>query len=159
MDLQILKDKRLQVYEVVKYVFDLQREVGGGMDEPIYQEMYKIIEDSALMPCEREKELDIWFRGNKLRKKYTPDFLCHGDIVVEFKTIDRLGPPQRVQLFNYLRVTKHQIGVLVNFRYDKAYVERWYYDRETNRCYPFQYDKDTKEPIVFTPISEECRKE
>ena len=40
-----------------------------------------------------------------MQKKYRMDILCR-DVVVELKAVDDILPEHRLQLFNYLRLTK-----------------------------------------------------
>lgn len=65
----------MQVYEIIKHIFDLEKEVGGGMHEPVYQKMLEVKFDKALMPNEPQKEIDIVYHGVKI-EKYTSPILC-----------------------------------------------------------------------------------
>lgn len=58
-----------------------------------------------------------------------------GDIVVELKSVKELVPANRAQLFNYLRLTKKPIGLLINFGCSSLQGERYGYDPITNQCY------------------------
>ena len=60
--------------------------------------------------------------------------LLVGDIIVELKSVADIVPAHRAQLFNYLRLTKHPVGVLVNFGTQKLQGERYGYIEETNEC-------------------------
>ena len=44
-----------------------------------------------------------------------PDFVCFGKIVVEIKAVERITDEHRAQVFNYLKATGYQLGLLVNF--------------------------------------------
>jgi GxxExxY protein len=60
-----------------------------------------------------------------LKQTYTPDFVCHGKIVVEIKAVTGLTDEHRAQVHNYLRATGHRLGLLVNFgHYPKVESER-----------------------------------
>jgi GxxExxY protein len=43
------------------------------------------------------------------------DLLIAEQIVLELKSIERLGPVHRAQLLKYLRATRLRVGLLVNF--------------------------------------------
>ena len=51
------------------------------------------------------------------------------------KAASEIIPEHRFQLFNYLRITKKPIGLLLNFGMNNLYGERYYYDRITNECH------------------------
>lgn len=44
-------------------------------------------------------------------------------------------PAHRAQLFNYLRLTRKPIGLLINFGTASLQGERYAYDEDTNTCY------------------------
>ena len=53
-----------------------------------------------------------------------------GNIIVETKAIENLGPHERQQLFSYMIGTEFPIGILVNFAtYPKAQIEKYYFDK------------------------------
>ena len=47
------------------------------------------------------------------------DFLCDlivkDKVVLELKAIKQIGDIERAQVINYLKVTGHQLGLLINF--------------------------------------------
>ena len=67
------------------------------------------------------------------RKFYQMDIVV-GDIVVELKSVEELNSAHRAQLFNYLRLTKKPVGMLINFGASSLQGERYGYDEETNEC-------------------------
>lgn len=77
------------------------------------------------------------------------------DVIVELKSTKELTSTHRAQLFNYLRLTKLPIGVLINFGQPSLQGERYAYIKETNECvlldknmnllYP-EYDDDNITP-------------
>ena len=67
------------------------------------------------------------------RKIYQMDIVV-GDIVVELKSVEELNSAHRAQLFNYLRLTKKPVGMLINFGASSLQGERYGYDEETNEC-------------------------
>ena len=46
---------------------------------------------------------------------YKPDFICFESVVIELKALSRLSSVEESQLINYLKVTSHEIGLLLNF--------------------------------------------
>ncbi len=64
---------------------------------------------------EREKEIEIYYKGALLNKKYRADFLCFNKIVVELKAISKLTTEHEAILLNYLKGTEMKVGILINF--------------------------------------------
>ncbi len=74
-----------------------------------------------------------------MEKFYKMDIVV-GDVIVELKSVKELVPAHRAQLFNYLRLTKKPIGLLINFGRQSLQGERYAYIEETNEC--ILLDKD-----------------
>lgn len=68
-----------------------------------------------------------------LNKYYRTDILV-GDVVVELKSVKEIVPAHRAQLFNYLRLTKKPVGLLLNFGANKLQGERYAYIEDINEC-------------------------
>ena len=57
----------------------------------------------------------IYYKGQPLEKKYVPDFVCFGQIIVELKACDGLTGREEAQLLNYLKMARMRVGLLINF--------------------------------------------
>lgn len=80
-------DYKQQMYNIIGAAMSLYNEIGPGFSEPIYQECLSVICSERSIPWEREKELHMYFHGQKLEKNYKADFVCYGDIIVELKAV------------------------------------------------------------------------
>ena len=77
------------------------------------------------IPFVPQKPLALEYKGNLLRSKYTPDFICSDEIVLGLKAVSELADEHRAQVQNYLKATGLKLGLLINFgHYPKAQVER-----------------------------------
>ena len=128
MKLETLKE---YLYIVVGAIYDTHKELGPGLNEYVYQEGLEVEFKQQHIFYEREKEFNPFYRGVKLNATYRLDFVCFCSIIVECKAVKRMVPEHRAQLFNYLRLTKSQAGVLVNFAKRYVEVERYFYDSST----------------------------
>ena len=123
-----------QMYTIVGLAMQLYNELGPGYAEPIYQECLSVLCSENNVPWEREKRLDMFFHGNKLKKDYFADFVCFDDIIVELKAVSEITNDHRAQLFNYLRITGLTAGVLINFgEPNKLHAERYLFNDEKNK--------------------------
>ena len=66
---------------------------------------------------------------------YRLDFLVNDDIIVELKSVESLSNEHKAQLFNYMRLMKASVGILVNFYPRFAEIERYFFDSESNEVY------------------------
>ena len=113
---------------------DVYNELGYGLSEPIYQECLSIVCTEKGIPWEREKPLKMSFHGQELKKTYIADFVCYDDLIVELKAVSELTNDHRGQLFNYLRITNSDAGILINFGQPRMLVcERYIYNPSSDK--------------------------
>ena len=82
---------------------------------------------------EREKALPCYYKHHLMEKHYQMDLVV-GEIIVELKSVSELNSAHRAQLFNYLRLTKKPIGLLINFGQESLQGERYDFYEDTNEC-------------------------
>jgi GxxExxY protein len=106
---------KTESYEIVGAAMHVYNVLGTGFVEAVYQEALEIEFQRRNIPYEREKEIDVYYDGVLLKKKFQPDFVCYGKIIVELKAVMDLDDQNRVQVYNYLRATNMKLGLLLNF--------------------------------------------
>ena len=121
------------VYKIIGAAMRVHSEMGWGLLEPLYQEALHL----ELLDCgidnEREKEINCYYKQHQLEKTYRMDVVV-GDVIAELKSVSEIIPAHRAQLFNYMRLTKRPIGLLINFGASSLQGERYAYVEETNEC-------------------------
>lgn len=116
----ILQNKIGLVYEELTYkiigvAIGVHKELGPGFLEAVYEEALIIELKKAGIPFENQIELDILYKGEKLKKKYRADFIIDEKIVLDIKGINRLTEIDEAQLINYLKATGLKVGLVINF--------------------------------------------
>lgn len=113
-------------YRIRGAVFEVYREMGCGFLEAVYQECLEKEFTKAKIPFVTQAELTLHYKGERLKQVYKPDFICFEKIIVEIKAVKELTDEHRAQVYNYLRVAKFELGLLINFsHYPKAQIERF----------------------------------
>ena len=121
------------VYQIIGAAMEVHDELNWGLLEPVYNEALHLELLDRGVSNEREKQIPCFYKNRRLEKFYQMDIVV-GDVVVELKSVDELNSAHRAQLFNYLRLTKKPIGLLINFGQPSLQGERYAYDEETNEC-------------------------
>ena len=102
-------------YEIVGAIIAVQKELGCGYLERVYQDALEYEFKMRKIPYEREKNIQIMYKGKPLGEPYRADFVCYGKIIVELKAVKTLEDTHYAQILNYLKATKMKLGILVNF--------------------------------------------
>ena len=108
----ILKD---EVYAVVGAAMEVQRVLGRGFLEGVYQDAMQLELTARGVPFEAEKPIDVEYKGQCLTHRYYADLVCFGQVIVELKALSRLSGNEEAQVLNYLKATDFKVGVLINF--------------------------------------------
>ena len=88
--------------------------LGNGFQEVIYQRALAIEMEYAGLAFEREKEMEIFYRGKNIGTRRV-DFFVEDKIMVELKAITVLEDVHLAQAMNYLEAYQKEIGLLINF--------------------------------------------
>lgn len=104
-----------EAYAIFGACFEVYNQMGNGFVEPVYQECLEIELEMRDIPFVSQHELHLHYRGRALKRKYIPDFVCYGKIIVEIKAVSSLTDEHRAQVHNYLASTGYQLGLLINF--------------------------------------------
>ena len=99
---------------IIGAAIHVQRQLGCGFLEAVYQSAMACEFRRRQIPFEREVPMPVWYEGERLEVNYRVDFLC-SDVVVELKALDRLGPLEESQVLNYLKVKGGGRALLLNF--------------------------------------------
>ena len=111
-DVNYLKDES---YRLLGVAFEVYNDRGFGLAEEIYQECIEIEFELRDIPFRAKQELACFYKGRELKRRYIPDLIVFGSIVVELKALSNLLPEHDAQILNYLRITKRPLGYLINF--------------------------------------------
>jgi GxxExxY protein len=114
-----------ETYSVRAAVFEVNRQLGTGFLEAVYQEALALEFAAQGVPFVAFPALGVTYKGKLLSQTYRADFICFDQIIVELKAVRELAPEHRAQTLNYLKATGLRVGLLVNFGCaPKARVER-----------------------------------
>ena len=104
-----------QTYEVLGACMEVHSELGHGFLEPVYQAALERELTLRRIPFAREVPLPIHYKGELLDCSYRADFVCYGSVVLELKALAKLTTVEHAQVINYLKATRLERGLLVNF--------------------------------------------
>jgi GxxExxY protein len=112
-------------YRICSCIFEVNRKLGSGFLESVYQEALEIELKKAKIPFEARKTVRILYDGKPLKQFYIADIICYDKIVIELKAVTKIINEHKAQTLNYLAATGLKLGLIVNFNsFPKAEIIR-----------------------------------
>jgi len=99
---------------IIECVIQVHKQLGPGFLESIYRRALVIELRAHGLRVETEKEVVITYEGHDVGR-HRLDVLVEGQRVVELKTVEDLSKAHYAQVRSYLRATRLNVGLLVNF--------------------------------------------
>ena len=101
--------------EILGVAMEVHRELGCGFLEALYQEAFEHELKSKQIDFVPQKPHRVAYKDIILRHPYIPDLIVEGKVVVDLKAIREIGAIEEAQMINYLKITKLQVGLIINF--------------------------------------------
>ncbi|MEW6506982.1 MAG: GxxExxY protein [Bacteroidota bacterium] len=77
-------------YKIIGSCFEVYNELGPGYLEAVYQEALSVEFTKQNIPFVAQGEMNVFYKGIELKKKYYPDFRCFDIIILEIKAEENL---------------------------------------------------------------------
>ena len=100
---------------VVDLCYNIHRQYGPGMFESAYDEIFCYEWSGYNIPFKRQYEVPIIHDNMKPGPCFRADLIVEDKVILEFKSIEAIGPLQHKQLLTYLKLTNLKLGLLINF--------------------------------------------
>ena len=104
-----------ETYKIIRVAFEVYNTLGYGFKEEVYQEAMERECVLQGIPFERQKLINLYYKGVQMDKYYQADLLCYGKIIVEIKAVADIIGEHTGQLLNYLKATGMEVGLVINF--------------------------------------------
>jgi GxxExxY protein len=100
--------------KIIAGFYEVYRELGFGFLESVYQNaLYYSLKDKGLN-VEAQKTIEVSFK-NRTVGVFRADLVIQNSVIVEIKAGKALNDSHYAQILNYLKATKTEVGLLVNF--------------------------------------------
>lgn len=110
MDL-IFKD---EFYRIKKACIEVRKRLGNGFLKKVYEKALVIELQRLGFNVETQKKILVFYRENIIGE-YFADIVVDNKIIIELKCVEKLNEFHKAQLLNYLKATKIEFGILINF--------------------------------------------
>lgn len=100
--------------KIIKESYFVFNALGYGFLEKVYENaLFKRLNNIGLK-TQQQLPINVYFE-NELVGEYYADLIVEEKVIIELKAIQELNIIHETQLVNYLKATKIEVGLLINF--------------------------------------------
>jgi len=110
-------------YVIRGAVFEVNKILGPGFLEKVHENALLVELRRLGLKAESQVPIKVLYKENTVGE-YSADILVEEQVIVELKTVEALDNVHEAQLLNYLKATRINVGLLVNFKHPKAELKR-----------------------------------
>lgn len=101
-------------HQIIGAFFEVYCALGHGFLESVYAEAMTVELAERHLPFQREWPFPVHYKGKRIGVARV-DLVVANSVVVELKAVDRIAGAHDAQLFNYLKASRLQVGLILNF--------------------------------------------
>ena len=110
-------------YAIRGAIFEVNTVLGPGFLEKVYENSLLVELVRRGYKAEAQVPLKVQYK-NIVVGEYFADLIVEDRVIIELKTAESLDRIHEAQLLNYLKATGIKVGLLVNFKHQKADIKR-----------------------------------
>jgi len=124
---------------IIKSYYKVYNTLGFGFLEKVYENSLAVELHRQGFNFDIQHAIDVIYEDH-LVGKYYADIIVENLIIVDLKACEVLHPDHEVQLLNYLKATKIEVGLLLNFGH-KPQFKRKVFNNDLKPAYHSSYHK------------------
>lgn len=109
--------------EILKTFYDVYNELGYGFLERVYQNAMYLELKARGFEVEAQKKIAVNYKGIEVGDYYA-DLIVNDTIILELKASAYIVDEFEYQLLNYLKATRCEVGLLLNFGREPEFVRK-----------------------------------
>lgn len=100
--------------KIIKAFYIVYNKLGYGFAEKIYENSMLIELRKMGISCQKQVPIKVFYEGQEVGN-YFADILVEDKVIIELKAVSIIIEEHKAQLLNYLKATKIEIGLILNF--------------------------------------------
>jgi GxxExxY protein len=101
--------------KIIGFAIEVHRHLGPGLLESTYEQCLCFELEQAGIGHQKEVRLPVVYKSVQLDCSLRLDIVVENRVIIELKAIERLMPIHEAQMLTYLKLSKINIGLLMNF--------------------------------------------
>jgi GxxExxY protein len=110
-------------YAINGAIFEVNNTLGPGFLEKVYENALIVELKIRGLKAKSQAPIKVTYKDETVGE-YFADIIVEDKVIIEIKTVEKLEKIHEAQLLNYLRATELHVGLLVNFKNQKADIKR-----------------------------------
>jgi GxxExxY protein len=110
-----MRDMKLLADQVRQVAYAIHIYHGHGHLEKVYENALHHRLRKAGIKAEQQKAIRVFDEDGAPLAEYYADLLVEDELIVELKTVRALAPEHEAQIMGYLKASRKQHGLLINF--------------------------------------------
>jgi len=112
--MRVMDERDSLTERIIGCAVALHRSIGPGLRENVYHRGLAIEFEASGLAFASKPSFPVHHRG-RILGEFIPDFIVDDEVIVEIKCVSAFDRVFEAQMLTYLRVTKLQRGLLLNF--------------------------------------------
>lgn len=105
-----------ETFDIIGLCMGVHSVLGSGFSEIVYKDAIMLEAKWRGVQAVREKELNVFYKEEILKRSFFADFLFFDSVIVEVKALNKEITDENIaQTLNYLRASGIRVGLIVNF--------------------------------------------
>jgi len=100
--------------KIISAFYVIYNSLGFGFLEKVYENALIIELEKRELTVRQQVPIQVYYEG-KIVGEYFADLLVDDKVIVELKAVSDIVAAHEAQLVNYLKATKIEVGLLLNF--------------------------------------------
>lgn len=99
---------------VIEAYYKVYNTLGYGFLEKVYENALAIELQKSGFSADKQKQIKVFYEQEKVGE-YFADIIINDKVILEIKAEETICEEHEYQLINYLKATKIEVGLLLNF--------------------------------------------
>jgi GxxExxY protein len=100
--------------QILQSFYKVYNKLGYGFLEKVYENALLIELNDSGLKCESQLPVSVYYNNQRVGN-YFADLIVEDLIIIELKAAEAIDEAHEIQLINYLKATKIEVGLLLNF--------------------------------------------
>jgi len=101
--------------QIVDSCFKVHIALGPGLLESVYESVLSFELKQRGLSIRRQQPIPLVYKNIQFDEGFRADIIVEEKVIVELKSVEKVAPVHKKQLFTYLRISDKKLGLLVNF--------------------------------------------